>query len=324
MTAGDAGEAALIEAMSVRVPRAPSPCGPGDDAALLPAGPARCVTTDALMEGVHFLRAHPAAWLGWKALAVNLSDVAAMGARPEGFVVAAALPEDLPLRYWEGMAEGMGALAREAGCLLCGGDIVRSPGPMSLAITAWGSLPGVRALRRDGGRVGDRVMVAGTPGRAGAGLAEWLERAAEDTAWRLEPLDDVSPCLREHLRPTPPLAAGPFALEAGAHAAMDLSDGLSTDLPRLARASGLTLVIDLDALPEDPALPGATVDARVAGGEDFGLVALVRPEDVSRFAAEGFVELGGAEAAGAEPVIYLRGGRPTRLSARAFTHFAID
>lgn len=323
MNAAQRGEAALIEAMMARVPHRPSPEGPGDDGAIVGSGPPRALTTDALVEGVHFLRAHPAPWLGYKALAVNLSDLAAMGAAAEAFTVAAAVPASMPAAFWEALACGMGDLARAWGCVLAGGDVVRSPGPLMLTITAWGPLEGPHPLTRRGGLPGDQVMVAGPIGRSAAGLAEWLPLISSGDTWVIAPPERPSAALLAHLRPDPQLAAGRFALKAGAHAAMDLSDGLATDLPRLARASDLTLVVDLDALPEDPALSGVSADARACGGEDYGLVALVPPALASRFAAHGFVAVGHAVPPTASPVTYLRAGRPTQLAALPFTHFDV-
>lgn len=317
-TVGDATEEALVLAMIARVPHAAPPEGPGDDAALVPRGPDRVVTTDALVEGIHFLRAHPPAWLGWKALMVNLTDVAAMGARPEGFLVAAALPAGAPLSWWEALADGMGELARDAGVLLAGGDVVRSPGAAVLTITAWGRLEDTRPLRRSGGRPGDLLMVHGPVGRAGVGLSRWL-REAGDT-WGAEPPEAADAALAAHLRPSPDLAAGPFAARAGATAGMDTSDGLATDAPRLARASAVGLEIDLDRLPDDPACAGATADERAAGGEDHGQLVLVPPSLEGTFRARGFATIGRA-VDGAPEVGWLRAGRPTSLAAKPFAHF---
>lgn len=323
MKVGERGEAALIDAMKARVPHRPSPEGPGDDGAIVPSGPPRALTTDALVEGVHFSRAHPAAWLGHKALAVNLSDLAAMGAVPEAFTVSAALPASMPVVVWEALADGMGDLARSSGCVLAGGDVVRSPGPLMLNVTAWGPLAGSQPLTRQGGVLGDLLMVAGPIGRSAAGLAEWLSRDSSGGAWTIAIPEHPSGALLAHLRPDPQLAAGRFALEAGAHAGMDLSDGLATDLPRLARASGLSLVVDLDALPADPALSGVSADARACGGEDYGLAVLVSPALASRFATQGFVAIGHAAPPAPSPVTYLRAGRTTQLAALPFTHFDV-
>ncbi|MGM0575316.1 MAG: thiamine-phosphate kinase [Myxococcota bacterium] len=315
------GERALIERMAARVPHAASPVGPGDDAAVLaPFGGARVLTTDAMIEGVHFLRAHPPRWLGWKLLAANLSDVSAMGARPEGFTVTAALPPDLPVRWWALLADGLGDLARESGSEIAGGDVVRTDGPVSLSVTAWGRLDGEEALLRTGGRPGDLVMVRGPIGRAGVGLARWLARDHGD-ARALETPEETDAAVRWHLRPEPPLDAGPFALAHGARAGMDLSDGLAADGARLGVASGVRVVVDLDRLPPDPACGGSTADQRVSGGEDYGLLVLVPPGRREAFRGRGFSVVGRAED-GPPGVAWRREGREVDLEGASFEHFS--
>jgi len=318
-------EAGLIAILCEACGVPATPEGPGDDAALVvaPSSGRQVVTTDALVEGVHFTPNHPPALLGWKTLAVNVSDVAAMGARPGGFVLSAALPEALPGDWWRAFARGLAECADAAGARLVGGDTVRSPGPLMLSVTAWGWTDGDTILRRDGGRPGDAVMVRGTVGRSALGLERWLARDPDAPVDAEEVLAD--PALAAHLKPEPPLDAGPWALAHGATAGMDLSDGLATDLPRLAAASALVLEVELTALPHDPALAGVSPDARVAGGEDYGLVVLVPATLVATFADAGFVALGTArQPVGEEPpgVLWRRNGAATQLSARAFAHFA--
>jgi thiamine-monophosphate kinase len=153
-------------------------------------------------------------------------------------------------------------------------------------------------LSRTDGRPGDLVFVAGVVGRSGLGLERWLDVAGGASDWgpeELSPGEAADVCLRHHLRPTPPLWAGPFAAGLGAHAAMDLSDGLATDLPRLARASGLTLIIDLDRLPADPALVALSPAQRAATGEDYGFVALAPPRCSEALMQRGFVVIGRAD-----------------------------
>ena len=311
----------------------PSPDGPGDDGAVLPpvGGGRRVVTTDAMIEGVHFVRAHPPRWLGWKLLAVNLSDVAAMGAQPEGFLVTAALPADMPAAWWEALSAGLADHARQAGAALVGGDVVRSPERVALTVTAWGRTADDQLLRRDGGLPGDLLMVRGPIGRSALGLERWLASVAAEADARAqprwpaaEPPEIADPCLLAHLRPEPPLAAGPWALRAGAHAGLDLSDGLATDAPRLAEASGLQLLVDLDHLPEDPACAGASADQRALGGEDYALLVLVPPAARGDFEAEGFATVGHASPvpAGQAPgVVWQRAGAVTTLDGHAFEHF---
>jgi len=311
-TLSDLGEAALIAAVVRACPTRLPPEGPGDDAAVIAAGPRRVLTVDALVEGTHFLRAHPPYALGVKTLAVNLSDVAAMGAEPEAFALAAALPPDLPEPWWRAFAEGLGAYATQAGVYLAGGDTVRASGPLTLTITAWGIAPDDRQLLRSGGRPGDVLMVQGPIGRAGRGLQSWLG-FTHAPRWALpEPTPD-EPCLRHHLAPEPPLWAGPWALAHGATAGMDLSDGLATDLPRLAAASGLVLAVDLDRLPPDPAL--ATVDPRqrAAWGEDYSLVVLVPEPHVPTFEARGFAAIGRALPADGQSPLHAAPGVLWRL-----------
>jgi len=316
----------MIAVLREEVPTPDPPAGPGDDAAVLAetAGAALVLTTDALVEGVHFLRAHPAEALGYKALAVNLADVGAMGADPLAFLLSVAAPEALPPETWRGFARGLGAAAIDAGVVLLGGDTVRSPGPLMISVTALGRVPAGEALTRSGGRPGDAIMVYGAIGRSALGLRRWL--ATAPPGWgpaRWGPPWDADPCLTAHLRPEPPWRAGGWAREAGATAGMDLSDGLATDLPRLAVASDLILEVDLAHLPDDPACAELSPEERAAGGEDHGLLVLVPPTAAAAFEGAGFVSLGGARARaeGEGPgVLWRLSGRAT-APAPAFQHF---
>jgi thiamine-monophosphate kinase len=323
------GEERVIADLLEAIPRPPTPAGPGDDAALIGG---QVVTTDLLVEGTHFLRVHPPEALGWKALAVNLSDVAAMGAIPTGFTLGLGLPADLTAetrRAWvRAFARGLGDCARAHGVIVAGGDTVAAPGGIVIAITAFGDAPGSgRLLRRDGARPGDRVCVIGPIGRSALGLSRWLDAVARGDAAARDAMED--PCVAAHLRPEPPLWAGPFALEAGATAAMDLSDGLATDLPRLAGASGVYLHIALDRLPPDPLLAGVgglEPAARAAGGEDYGLLVTVPPGQVPIFEARGFHAIGEARApavSSADPgaVSWSLDGAPIPAPTPSFSHF---
>lgn len=317
-------ENSLIAALLARVPHREGLEGPGDDCAVLPPNAGRrVITTDALIEGTHFLRAHPPEALGYKALAVNLSDVAAMGASPEAFLLSIALPDDLASGWWEAFCEGLGTCAREHRVVVAGGDTVRSQGPIALTITAWGAAE--HLLERAAGRPGDVLMVVGRIGRSGVGLERWLA----------DPRDPPSvgeaedPCLWHHLRPRPPIWAGPFAAEIGVRCGLDLSDGLATDLPRLALASGLVLEVDLAALPDDPALDVGPL-ARARTGEDYGLCVLAAPDLVEALAARGFVAIGRAidrakeVGAAAATVLWRLGAEPIDPPTPAFGHFAGD
>jgi thiamine-monophosphate kinase len=245
--------------------------GIGDDAAVLEAASGHTVvTTDLLVERSHFdFRYSSPADVGHKALAVNLSDVAAMGAVPGPFFLSLGLPPGTAVAGVEAFAHTMGALARTTGTWLAGGDTVAAPAGWVVSITLHGQCRGA-PVRRAGARPGDLLCVSGTLGEAAAGL-HWLVEG--------RPVDGpAAGWVARHRRPMPRLALGRWLAEGGVVSAMlDLSDGLATDAPRLATASGCGLDIDLDTLPIDPTLIDkfGAADARrlaLAGGEDFELL----------------------------------------------------
>ncbi|MDO5506265.1 MAG: thiamine-phosphate kinase [Pseudoxanthomonas suwonensis] len=243
--------------------------GIGDDAALIepPPGQVLAVTSDTLNIGVHFPHDARPADIGWKALAVNLSDLAAMGATPAFCTVALSLPQ--ADRAWlDGFLDGFLELAIRHGVVLAGGDTTR--GPLSITVTAHGWVPAGQALRRDGARIGDDVWVTGTLGDATAALAQLEAGGVADAALRAR-LD----------RPTPRIEAG-LALRALAHACIDLSDGLLQDIGHVCRASGTAAEIALDALPASTAfLDRSTAETRhgeqATGGDDYELCFTAAP-----------------------------------------------
>ncbi|QDH70970.1 thiamine-phosphate kinase [Marilutibacter alkalisoli] len=238
--------------------------GIGDDAALLqpPTGHQLVVAMDTLNAGVHFPRATAAADIGWKALAVNLSDLAAMGAEPAWCTLSLSLPES-DEDWLDGFLDGFLELAAQHRVALVGGDTTR--GPLSVCVTVHGFVEPGRALRRDAARVGDTVWVSGTLGDAAAALA-LLESGAI-------PAVDT---LRQRLdRPTPRIALG-RALSGLAHACIDVSDGLLADLDHVCEASGVGMRIALDRLPASDALGTACDDDarasfQASGGDDYEL-----------------------------------------------------
>ena len=257
-----AGEFDLIARIRARVAtRADVVLGIGDDAALLAPPPGRqlVVTADTLNDGVHFPRGTSPADVGWKALAVNLSDLASMGAEPAWCTLSLSLPQSDPA-WIEGFLDGFLDLAGQHDIALVGGDTTR--GPLSIAVTAMGLVESGRALRRDGARVGDEVWVTGTLGDAAGGLA-LLDREAV-------------PALRARLdRPTPRVAAG-RALAGIATACVDVSDGLLADLGHVCARSHVAAHIDVDALPASAALREAFGEAdrialQASGGDDYEL-----------------------------------------------------
>lgn len=309
-------EGALIARMCERVGVAKAPEGPGDDAALFEE---HVVTVDLMVEGVHFLRAHPPRWLGAKLLAVNLSDVGAMGATPSRCVLSAAIPSDTPMAWWDAFAAGFGELAERAGVALVGGDVTRSPGPLMLGVTAWGELRGSRALLRSGASEGELLMIHSPQGigRSSRGLRTWLEMKRE--GWTEALVHEADPCLIAHLCPQTSWQMGPWASQMGASAAMDCSDGLFSDLPKLAAQSGLAFEVELSWLPTDPLCTDMSPQERAAGGEDYGLIVTVSPEHRGVFEAQGFVALGWARAGSG--VTWTLEGVALHATAAEFEHF---
>lgn len=275
-------ELALIERIAARTTIRPGTVlGIGDDAAILELDGAGVVTHDMLVEGVHFrLSTTTPADLGAKAVAVNLSDLAAMGVDPVAVFVGLGLPSGFTRDgHADALSAGIEAMAAAHEITVAGGDVTTAP-ILILAITAIGRpAAGVAPLRRSGAEVGDLLCVTGALGAAAAGLALLEDPSLLPAHGRRADL------VRAQRRPTPRLAAGRALARAGARAMIDLSDGLALDAGRLARASGLRARVDLAAVPvargvtavaaalgRSPAVMAST------GGEDYELLAAVPPE----------------------------------------------
>lgn len=265
------GEFSFIERFLQAFPRARVPVGPGDDCAVLaPSRGQLCVTTDAVVEDVHFTRAYFSPEdIGHKALAVNLSDLAAMGATPRWFLCALALPKAFPERELWRMAQGMSALARQQRISLVGGNFT-SARELSVTITAAGELQRA-ALTRKGGRPGDLLYVSGTLGDARLGLIH------------LQAGKKRGPAILRQRRPVPRVSLGRLASRF-ASAGMDLSDGLAQDLGHLCDASSVGAEVELPHLPMSPAVRAELgPEGALAGGEDYELLLAVPPERASAF-----------------------------------------
>lgn len=307
--------------------------GIGDDAAVLrvPDGMHLVVATDTLNAGVHFPAATAAADIGWKALAVNLSDLASMAAQPAWCTLSLSLPQ-ADVDWIDGFLDGFLALAAQHGVALVGGDTTR--GPLSVCVTAHGLVEPGRALRRDGARVGDDVWVTGSLGDAAAALALLAAPESAD-GHRTEAGDAVagaSAWLRLRLdRPQPRLAVG-AALAGVAHACIDVSDGLLADLGHVCAASGVGAEVRVDALPASDALCArfgheARRELQAAGGDDYELC-FTAPQDrrdaVARIGLEAAVAVTriGRIVAGDGVRACDDGGRTWRPGRTGYAHFA--
>ncbi|MES4614155.1 MAG: thiamine-phosphate kinase [Ewingella sp.] len=298
--------------------------GIGDDCALLTVAEKQllAVSTDTLVEGIHFLKTIDPADLGYKALAVNLSDLAAMGADPAWVSLALTLPE-VNTEWLEAFSDSLFDQLNYYGMQLIGGDTTR--GPLSMTLTIQGLIPMDRALTRSGAGVGDWIFVTGSLGDSAAGLALLLDQLTVDNAEHRDTL------LQRHLRPTPRILQGQ-ALRGLATAAIDISDGLISDLKHVLTASGCGARIDLDALPLSEALLGSVDGDRalkwaLTGGEDYELCFTV-PE-INRGALDvALSHLGvdftcvGQMAPLSEGITFLRSGEPVELDWQGFDHFS--
>ena len=322
------GEFGLIGAIRRRAGagRRPWLLAIGDDAALLRprADTDLAWTADALIENVHFRwSTTDARSLGHKTLAVNLSDLGAMGSRPLGFLLALGLPPDAAPEALEGFVAGLLAEARSADCPLVGGDTVKAS-VWTVCVSAVGEVPRGRALRRGGARSGDRLLVTGTLGAAALGLA-LLERGEAASP-------ETRPFIRRQIRPRPPYRVGAeLARTRAASAAIDLSDGLASDLGHLVRESDLAADVWLEHLPlarglrlHSERLGLDPVELALAGGEDYELLFAVprRSPEAGVFAKRlgcRVTEVGVLRRG--RGIRYLRSGRRVSPPRAAFEHF---
>jgi thiamine-monophosphate kinase len=324
------GEDALIARYFKPLAIDPGAFGLDDDAAVLKAlGDDIVVTTDAIVEGVHFLADDPPDSIARKALRVNLSDLAAKGAGPAGFVLTLALRR-ADEAWLAPFARGLGEDARQFGCPLLGGDTVSTPGPLMVSITAFGRVAAGRMVHRSGARPGDRVVVTGTIGDAALGL-DILKGGAAAAVFA----DDAAArgLLVGRYRVPQPRNALAQAVCDHASAAMDVSDGLAGDLAKLCAASGVSAVIDAPSIPlSAPAKTllahGAVgLEALVSGGDDYEILCAIPENRLEAFASAAdlagvaVTSIGSVIAGVSAPRFLDPQGREIALARLSYSHF---
>lgn len=310
--------------------------GPGadglrDDAATLTPAPGHdlVLTADAIVAGIHYFPEDPPGSIARKALGVNLSDIAAKGAAPRGFLLTLALPDDWTEDWLAAFSAGLGAAAAEAGCPLLGGDTVRTGGPALIGVSMIGEVPTGAIVRRGTARVGDRICVSGTIGDAALGLRL---RLAPEAPWAV----GLDPALRavladRYLHPCPRLAAA-RALRHHASAAMDISDGLAGDLAKML-GFGRSARIALESVPLSEAAKRACaaepglIDAALTGGDDYEILCTVAPDSLDGLteaavaAGVPFTAIGTVTAGDGLPRFETSDGTARVFAAGSFSHF---
>jgi thiamine-monophosphate kinase len=308
----------------------PGALGLADDAAILtpPPGCDLVLTTDGVIAGVHFFADDPPDGIGRKALRMNLSDLAAKGANPLGFLMSIALPASVGEAWLAAFAAGLGDDAKTYQCPLLGGDTDRTPGPLSVSIAAFGAVPQGKMIRRSTAKVGDSIVVTGTIGDAALGV---LLRRDGGLAERLRLADEVGEHLQQrYLLPQPRNALARAVLQH-ASAAMDVSDGLAGDLAKLCRASGVGAEIDAANVPlsdaaraviaADPAL----FDTALTGGDDYEILVTLSPGQFAGFTVAAsrvgvaVTEIG--RIAAEHGARFVRGGKTLDFARESYSHF---
>ena len=304
--------------------------GIGDDCAIIPISETESlvVTTDLLVEDIHFLRhSMPAIDLGWKSLAVNLSDIAAMGAKPIGSFLSIGLPADVTVEWTDAFFEGMHQLSAIHGVPLLGGDTTRSPEKVVINITVVGKASSDKIKRRSTAQHGDVIATTGCVGDSAAGLWLLLNKIA--------PTPETEVLFGAHFRPRPHLLEGAWlAAQPGVHAMMDISDGIASDLPQILRASGCSATAELSQLPISSTLrnardsyPWDIHDLAVGGGEDYCLLLTLDSSEAATIMANFESTFNhplfsfGTIVAGTPTIRWSKYGAPIQLTSKGFQHF---
>ena len=324
------GEDRLIARHFRPLARHPGTFGFMDDAAALtpPPGCDLVLTTDGIIAGVHVFADEAPDVIARRALRVNLSDLAAKGARPAGFLLSIALPAATPDEWIAAFASGLGDDAERYACPLLGGDTDKTPGPLSVSIAAFGSLPTGTMVRRSGAQAGDVLFVSGTIGDAALGL-QLRKHPASGTG--------LTGAARAHLleryRLPEPRTVLAETIRTHASAAMDISDGLAGDLAKLCRASNVSVSVAVDAIPLSDAARALLaqkpdlLETALSGGDDYEILAAVPPAKVESFRAGAdtagvpVTEIGRMEAGEAGPQFVDTKGTPLVFKQASYTHF---
>lgn len=296
--------------------------GIGDDCAVI-GGAERdtLISTDLVVEGVHFLRskASPEA-VGWKSAAVNLSDIAAMGGEPTATFLSIALPSDAQGEWAERFVEGYAEISRLFGVPLLGGDTTSSLRDIAINVGVMGSCERGKALLRSGARLGDAIFVTGTLGDSGAGLKAMLADLDNSR-------EEVYYVVSRHLRPTPRIKEGLALSRTGiVGAMMDISDGIASDLRHILQASGVGAEVELQSLPISPALEHICqregwdkYALATSAGEDYELL-LTAPEEIAQMVDFPLHKIGKIVDGNAD-IRWLKEGKEIEFNTKGFTHF---
>jgi thiamine-monophosphate kinase len=308
----------------------PGAFGLRDDAAVLtpPPGCDLVLTTDGVIAGVHFFADDPSETIGRKALRMNLSDLAAKGAKPIGFLMSLALAAGTDEAWIAAFAAGLGEDAAHYGCPLLGGDTDHTPGLISVSIAAFGTLPEGTMVRRSTAKPGDSVIVSGTIGDAALGVKLLRDRGLSD-GWRLTAAM-AAQLERRYLLPEPRTALAD-AVRRHASAAMDVSDGLAGDLAKLARASSMAAEIDVARVPLSDAARAAVaadpslIETVLTGGDDYEIILTLAPDKLDDFQAAakavgiGVSEIGTVHAG--KGARFIRDGEALAFAQPSYSHF---
>ncbi|MBQ0824461.1 thiamine-phosphate kinase [Microvirga sp. HBU67558] len=300
-----------------------------DDAARLTPRPGHdlVLTVDALVERVHFLPEDAPGSIARKALGVNVSDLAAKGADPAGFLLSLALPGDWTESWLAAFAAGLAEASRDFGCPLLGGDTVKTRGPLTLSVTAVGQVPSGRMVLRTTARAGDLVCVTGTIGDAALGL-----KLRADPAWAAALTPDERAHLADRYLHPQPRHALATALRDHAGAAMDVSDGLAGDLAKMMQASGVSALVDLDRVPLSPAAAKAVetlpdlLDLAVTGGDDYEILCTVPEKNLDTLRKEAdrvglSLSVIGRVVSGHDRPVFRMNGLERRYDVGSYQHF---